>query len=64
LGLGLSDPGFHTTVLCKFRKRLIEHQAETRLLDGLLEACVAQGFLKSRNTMYFGSSIYLILFRF
>lgn len=50
LGLELTNSGFHATVLCKFRKRLIEHQAEARLLDSLLEACVAQGFLKSKNT--------------
>ncbi len=50
LGLELSDPGFHPTVLCKFRKRLVEHQAEARLLDILLEVCRDQGVLKARST--------------
>jgi transposase len=50
LGLELSDTGFHHTVLCKFRKRLVEYQAEARLLDHLLEACREHGFLKARST--------------
>jgi len=33
LGLPLEHPGFNYSVLSKFRKRLIDNQAETRLLD-------------------------------
>ncbi len=33
LGLELTDPGFHYSVLSEFRERLIEHGAEQRLLE-------------------------------
>lgn len=36
LGLNLEDSGFNFSVLCKFRKRLIQHQATHRLFDTLL----------------------------
>lgn len=34
-------------MLSGFRTRLIEHQAETRLLDRLLEVCKQRGWLKA-----------------
>ena len=37
LGLALTDPGFHYSVLSEFRQRLVEGQAEQVLLDKLLE---------------------------
>jgi transposase len=46
LGLDLSDPGFDFSLLSGFRTRLIEHEAETRLLDRLLEVCKQHGWLK------------------
>lgn len=46
LGLQLSDPGFDFSLLSGFRTRLIEHQAQTRLLDRLLEVCRQHGWLK------------------
>ena len=46
LGLELTDAGFDFSVLCEFRKRLLEHQAEARLLDGLLERCRTLGLVK------------------
>jgi transposase-like protein DUF772 len=45
LSLDLTDPGFHYSVLAKFRKRLVAGQAEQVLLDALLERFQEQGFL-------------------
>ena len=47
LSLDLTDPGFHYSVLAKFRKRLVAGQAEQVLLDALLERFQARGFLKA-----------------
>lgn len=47
LGLELTDPGFHHTVLSEFRSRLVAGQAEQRLLEGLLEQLQEQGLLKA-----------------
>ena len=47
LGLELTDPGFHHTVLSEFRSRLVAGQAEWRLLDGLLEQLQERGLLKA-----------------
>ena len=47
--LDLSDPGFHRTVLCEFRTRLIRGSAEERLLDPLLVHFQAHGLIRSRG---------------
>src|SRR5262245_53806067 len=47
LSLDLTDPGFHYSVLAKFRKRLVSGQAEQVLLDALLKRLHEQGFLKA-----------------
>src|SRR6185503_20267621 len=47
LSLDLTDPGFHYSVLAKFRKRLVTGQAEQVLLDALLKRFQEQGFLKA-----------------
>ncbi|MFZ0254993.1 MAG: transposase [Gammaproteobacteria bacterium] len=47
LGLALTDPGFHHTVLSEFRSRLVAGQAEQRLLDGLLAQFQEQGLLQA-----------------
>jgi transposase len=47
LGLELSDPGFDASVLSEFRERLVTGQAETVLLDALLERCKQRGWLKA-----------------
>jgi transposase len=47
LGLDLSDPGFDASVLTEFRERLVAGQAETVLLDVLLERCKQRGWLKA-----------------
>lgn len=51
LGLALDDPGFDHTVLCKFRKRLLNGNAEKRLLDILLEQCREKNLIKKRGSM-------------
>ena len=47
LGLELTDPGFHFTVLHGFRTRLVEGQAELRLLTVMLERLREEGLLKA-----------------
>ena len=49
LGLDLTDPGFHHTVLSEFRTRLVAGEAEQLLLDTLLTLARAQGLLKARG---------------
>lgn len=49
LGLELTDPGFDFSVLSEFRSRLVQGTAEHLLLDTLLEACMARGYLKARG---------------
>jgi transposase len=49
LGLELTNPGFHYSVLSEFRQRLIAGSAERMLLDKLLERCAARGLLKGRK---------------
>jgi transposase len=49
LGLRLTDPGFHFTVLTGFRTRLVAGQAEHRLLTHLLERLRARGWLRARG---------------
>ena len=49
LSLELTDAGFDHTVLSEFRSRLVEGNAEQRLLDLLLERCRQGGWLKARG---------------
>lgn len=49
LSLDLCDPGFDHTVLSEFRSRLVEGNAEQRLLDLLLERCREGGWLKAHG---------------
>lgn len=49
LGLELTDTGFHYSVLCEFRNRLIEGQAEGLLFERLLQLFQARGVLKGRG---------------
>jgi transposase len=49
LGLDLTDPGFHHTVLSEFRTRLITGKAEQLLLEALLTLARVQGLLKARG---------------
>jgi transposase len=47
LSLELTDTGFDHTVLSEFRARLVEGNAQQRLLDLLLERCREGGWLKA-----------------
>ena len=49
LGLELADPGFDASVLCEFRKRLVQGGAEQLLFDALLALCKERGWLKARE---------------
>src|SRR5919107_491594 len=49
LGLELTDPGFHFSVLTEFRARLVAGQAEHLLLDTMLERFKARGLIKARG---------------
>jgi len=44
LGLDLADPGFDASVLCEFRKRLVEGNAEHLLFETLLDVCKQRGW--------------------
>jgi transposase len=47
LSLELTDKGFDFSVLSEFRSRLLAHEAERRLFDGLLEHCRNRGWIKA-----------------
>jgi transposase len=49
LGLELTDPGFHFSVLSEFRARLVAGQAEHLLLDKMLEGFKHRGLVKVRG---------------
>lgn len=49
LSLELTDAGFDHTVLSEFRARLVEHGAEERLLEAMLELFKGCGLLKARG---------------
>jgi len=49
LGLELTDPGFHFSVLAEFRARFVAGQAEHRLLDTMLERFKTRGLVKARG---------------
>ena len=49
LGLELTDPGFHFSVLAEFRARLVAQGAEHLLLDRMLERFKARGVVKARG---------------
>ncbi len=49
LGLELTDPGFHFSVLTEFRARLVAGGAEHLLLDTMLERFKTRGLVKARG---------------
>jgi len=49
LGLELTDPGFHFSILTEFRARLTAGKAEHLLLDKMLERFEARGLVKARG---------------
>jgi transposase len=46
LGLELTDPGFHFSVLSDFRARLVAHEATEQLLNAMLAQFKAKGLIK------------------
>ena len=49
LSLDLTDPGFDFSLLSEFRTRLLLGEAETHLLQALLDLCKRRGWLKARG---------------
>src|ERR671933_719625 len=49
LGLELTDPGFHYSVLSEFRHRLVSHEKAQLLLDTLLDHCATNGLLEGKH---------------
>ena len=49
LGLELTDPGFHFSILAEFRARLVDGRARHLLLDTMLERFQQRGLLKARG---------------
>lgn len=49
LGLELTDSGFDSTVICEFRKRLIDKGQERQILDLMLRKLKEQKLVKSRG---------------
>jgi transposase len=49
LGLELTDPGFHFSILAEFRSRLVAGGAEHLLFDTMLERFKACGLVKARG---------------
>ncbi len=49
LSLELTDSGFDASVLCAFRKRLVDGEAEYLLLDAMLTLFKERGWLKGRG---------------
>ena len=47
--LELTDAGFDYSILCMFRARLLDGEAEQKLFDVVLDAFKARGFLKARG---------------
>lgn len=49
LSLELTDAGFDASVLCEFRQRLIDGEAEQQVLQPLLDEALARGWIKPRG---------------
>lgn len=49
LGLELTDSGFDHSVLCEFRARLLEGEAEARLFETMLALFKERGFVKAHS---------------
>ncbi len=50
LHLPLEYAGFDASVLCEFRRRLVEHEATRRIFDAFLQRLEAKGWLSGRKT--------------
>ena len=63
LSLELTDPGFDFSVLCEFRRRLIDGSAEQMLLNNLLQCFQELGLLKARGRQRTDSTNVLAVIR-
>jgi hypothetical protein len=45
LGMGLEDQGFGSTVLCRFRRKLLDHGLERALFERLVNAAREAGLI-------------------
>src|SRR3954465_11459328 len=63
LGLELTDPGFHFSILAEFRARLVKARAEHLLLDTMLERFQQRGLLKARGKQRTDSTYVLAAIR-
>jgi transposase len=63
LGLELTDPGFHFSVLSEFRARLVDGQSQHLLLDTMLERFQQRGLLKARGKQRTDSTYVLAAIR-
>lgn len=63
LGLGLTDTGFDTSVLSKFRQRVLAGGQEGALLDDMLQHFAARGWLKARGKQRTDSTLVLAAVR-
>jgi transposase len=59
LSLPLEDSGFDASILCDFRQRLVEKQAQERLLEPVLQICRTRGWLVQGGTQRIDSTIVL-----
>jgi transposase len=59
LSLHLEDTGFDASILCDFRQRLVENQAQERLLEPILQICRTRGWLVQGGTQRVDSTIVL-----
>jgi transposase len=56
LGLGVEDAGFDATVLCRFRRKLLEHGLERALFERLVQAAREVGLLTKDTVQVVDSS--------
>lgn len=63
LGLELTDPGFDASVLCEFRARLIEGNAEYLLFDAMLQLLREHNLLKGHHRQRTDSTYILAAIR-
>jgi transposase len=63
LALELDDPGFDASVLCEFRTRILDGEAEVLFLDALLSRLRERGLLKARGRQRTDSTYVLATIR-
>lgn len=59
LSLSLDDSGFDASILTDFRQRLVDQQAQERLLEPILAVCRQHGWLKAGGTQRVDSTMVL-----